>query len=364
MKTSSSHTGSRLNFLDCVRGVAAFAVLLEHVGGRASVFMEGFYHQYFSLGKFGVTAFFLTSGFVIPFSLERGQSLKRFWVSRVFRLYPLYWLSLGIVLTSFLLGVTDAVTPGFSTHFLRNSLVNITMLQGFVGVPNAEGLYYTLGMEMAFYFFASILFWKKLNEKSLQIAWIAATGLAAAGIIMPLVAHRRVPMAGLFYLLTLLIGTVIYRHFAGSVSGRALCALLGFVWLTTCMEIYCNYVVIKKADVGEQFTLWAVLLPWSVAYILFLAAYALRAREFPRGLAWLGAVSYSVYLLHPNVARLLPIGAHPVLYVGSVILITLVASELTYRLVERPFINLGRDIQVRLDREKAPHLSVASREAA
>ncbi len=363
MKTSS-HTGSRLNFLDCVRGIAASAVVLEHVGGRASVFMEGFYHQFFSLGKFGVTAFFLTSGFVIPFSLERGQSLKRFWSNRVFRLYPLYWLSLAIVLTTFVFGVTDAVTPGYATHFLRNSIINVTMLQGFVGVPNAEGLYYTLGMEMAFYFFASVLFWKKLNEKSLQIAWMAAIGLAVLGMVLPLGLHRRVPMAGLFYLLTLLIGTVVYRHFAGSVSGRALCGLLSFVWLTTCIEIYCNYVVIKKADVGEQFTLWAVLLPWSVAYIFFLSAYVLRTWQFPKALVWLGTVSYSIYLLHPNVARLLPLGAHPVLYVGAVLLITLLASELTYRFIERPFINLGRDIQVRLDREKAPRLSVASRETA
>ena len=42
------------------------------------------------LGKYGVLLFFLVSGYVIPMSLERHGSLRRFWIGRLFRIYPAY----------------------------------------------------------------------------------------------------------------------------------------------------------------------------------------------------------------------------------------------------------------------------------
>lgn len=337
----------RLSFLDSIRGIAALAVLLEHAGERISPHARDISHHFFSFGKFGVTAFFLTSGFVIPFTLERGDSLRRFWISRFFRLYPLYWLSLCLVLGSYLLGITSAVTPGFPAHFLRNSLINVTMFQQFLGIPNAEGLYYTLGMEMAFYIFVSVLFVRRFHHRSLQIAWTAAISLALLGTLVPLFLRRRIPMAGLFYFLCLLVGTAIYRNFANEVTARKLCALLAFVSLATIVEIYCNYVLIKKSDATERFTLWAVLLPWLTAYAVFLLAYLFRAKEFPRFFVWLGTISYSVYLLHPNVARIIPGSTHGTLSFFCVLAATLLLSTLTYRYIEQPFITLGRNFQRR-----------------
>src|SRR4051794_26399249 len=51
---------------------------------------------HFNAGLLGVALFFLVSGFVIPFSLDRG-SLSRFVIRRIFRLYPVYWLSLALL---------------------------------------------------------------------------------------------------------------------------------------------------------------------------------------------------------------------------------------------------------------------------
>src|SRR6266849_3780243 len=230
--TASPPTTGRLSFLDCVRGIAALSVLIEHAGDTLSPHFREFTHSTFSFGKFGVAAFFLTSGFVIPFSLERGNSLKRFWTSRFFRLYPLYWLSIGLAIGLYLCGVSDAVSPGFSEHLVRNALVNLTMFQEFVRVPDAEGLYYTLAMEMVFYIFFSFLFLRKLNRLSFPIAWLSCSALAVSGILVPLILHKRLPLAGLFYFLCLFVGTSIYRNFTGEASNRALAGLLSFVLLS------------------------------------------------------------------------------------------------------------------------------------
>ncbi len=178
------------------------------------------------------------------------------------------------------------------------------MLQQFVRVPHAEALYYTLCMELALYLFLSFLFLKKWNRFSLPIAWGASVILAITGVLVPLLAHRRIPMAALFYFLCFFLGTVVYRNFTGAVSDKSLRLLFSFVAVGTLADVYCNYVLVKKANPDELFTFWAVALPWSVAGAVFLLAYALRAHKFPQAFVWLGTISYSVYLFHPAVARI------------------------------------------------------------
>ncbi len=89
----------RFDFIDSARGIAALAVIAEHLYEARSPWFYTFSQTGFSLGAFGVTLFFLVSGFIIPVSIEKA-GLKRFWIARVFRLYPLYWLSLGLVAAS------------------------------------------------------------------------------------------------------------------------------------------------------------------------------------------------------------------------------------------------------------------------
>ncbi len=360
MKASAPSKG-RLNFLDCLRGLAALAVFLEHAGDTVWPHFREFTHNSFSLGKFGVAAFFLTSGFVIPFSLERGDSLKRFWTSRFFRLYPLYWLSMGLAIGLYLLGVSDVVSPGFSDHIVRNTLVNLTMLQEFVRVPDAEGIYYTLAMEMAFYIFFSLLFLRKWNRLSLPIAWVSCAALAISGVLVPLILHRRLPLAGLFYFLCLFVGTSIYRNFTGEAGNRAVAALVSCVLLAAAAEVYCNYVLVKKDDLTERFTFWAVFLPWSAAYTLLLGGYLLRSLKFPRALAWLGAISYSVYLLHPLCIRVIPSITNSGYSFLSMLALTLIISSITYRFVEQPGISFGKTI--RFDAPTFPETTIRRKEA-
>jgi peptidoglycan/LPS O-acetylase OafA/YrhL len=342
--TGDDRAQGRLSFLDFLRGIAALAVCFEHAGYGLWPHFRELTHTYFSFGKFGLTAFFLTSGFVIPYSLERGNSLGRFWVSRFFRLYPLYWFSIVVTVILLCSGVADVTGTGFPRHLARNVLINLTMFQEYVGAPNALDLYYTLAMEMAFYIGFSVLFLKKINRRSLFIAWLASIALATLATSVPLILGRRVPLAGLFYFVCLAMGTTIYRNFTGEASGRSVFALLCFVALSTPLEIYCNYVLIKKADPLEHYHLCAVLAPWSSAYVVFLASYLFRACRFPRILVGLGTVSYSVYLLHPPLLALVPIWPNPIYSLLAMLGLILGVSSFTYRFIERPGIAFGKRI--------------------
>src|SRR5262245_18274368 len=149
---------SRLLFLDALRGIAAMAVFISHAAERVSPILRDIVHTRFDLGHFGVTLFFLCSGFIIPFSLERQNSLPRFWISRTFRLFPLYWFTIGI---SVFLAYAMSERRSLSALLSANSSIilgNMTMLQLFMGIPHIRGEYWTLSFEMLFYIVMSMLF--------------------------------------------------------------------------------------------------------------------------------------------------------------------------------------------------------------
>ena len=145
----SVQADERLRHIDALRAVAALLVLWRHVadayvglgagvGGRWLMSIA----DSIDVGRIGVVAFFLISGYVIPFSIhpERSAPIGTFLIKRFFRIFPAYWLSipLGAFATCWLWGRPFGV---------REFLVNLTLLQDFFGVTPAEGLYWTLLVE-------------------------------------------------------------------------------------------------------------------------------------------------------------------------------------------------------------------------
>lgn len=117
--------GERFLLLDGLRGVAAFAVILDHVpGGWLGEMVPGRY--------LSVDFFFVLSGFVLAHAygrrLEAGWSPFAFMTARLIRLYPMYLMALAIGMGLAVLGALRgwigpgwgdiAVVAGFSVLFL------------------------------------------------------------------------------------------------------------------------------------------------------------------------------------------------------------------------------------------------------
>ena len=343
---------SRLGFLDGVRGIAALAVAVGHA---SEIFWPGFFRwsaDWFSPGRAGVCAFFLASGFVIPISLERAApgaprrvGLRDFAISRVCRLYPMYWASLAGVLLIAAMGF-DSMPADFEAELPGSALVNVTMAQELVGVPHALGLYYTLTIELVWYVACAALFalgWLHATER---LAWVALAGLGAVGIGGPLLLDRHTPFSTGFYLLTMLLGTALARHAAGVLPTRRLVALFAAAAFVAVAGGWANYIEVPAAiDPEGVLGISSALLPWGVAYTAVLVAYATRERgtSFPGWLTWLGLVSYSVYLLHPLVIDFtVELAGGPWVQLAATLVGTVVAAGLTQRLIERPGQALGR----------------------
>lgn len=143
--------------LDFMRFIAALAVVFYHYTSECLCVNSTCSPIIFSLdsvtkfGYLGVPLFFMISGFVI-FASATNRTYIEFAVSRFARLYPAYWVC--VTLTAATLLLTD---NRFHSISIGTYLCNLTMVQGFMGVPNVDGVYWTLLKELQFYLCIFIL---------------------------------------------------------------------------------------------------------------------------------------------------------------------------------------------------------------
>ena len=170
----------RLNELDLLRFLAAFAVVIFHYAfrgyarGDMSVMPYPMLADVAKYGYLGVELFFMISGFVILMTAS-SNDLKAFFISRVIRLCPAFWVCCTI---TFL--VTLAIgQPRFSAD-LYQYVINLTFLGDVIGVPPIDGVYWSLFVEIKFYFMIAILLAFKKIEKieTFLVLWLLISAAA------------------------------------------------------------------------------------------------------------------------------------------------------------------------------------------
>jgi peptidoglycan/LPS O-acetylase OafA/YrhL len=405
--------GRRLAWLDALRGLAALCVVYAHFGTRVLPQVHTAVYNVFDPGLYGVLVFFMISGYVVPASLERRGSVRTFWLGRLFRLFPLFAFAIAAVLLLHEFGL--ASVRGANNNIAASVFSHLFMLNELLGETNIIVVLWTLSYEMVFYVLLTALFTARLHQRS---GWFAATfaagavllggllptvwlsygslgltsvalagdvlimgGLAiavafhglpralgawlaaATGLILVAVNGRKGPYEGLAILALMFTGTMLYRAEQGQLS-RKRAALVS-------VGIFAAVIVagawhIPSATPQNQAALqqreW--VLSVALAGLTFAAGLALRNMPVPSILAWLGLVSYSVYLLHPLVLDVydsVPFapGYHQPTWLqaaaGAVFLAVLLACcSLTYYLVEAPMQRLGRRVAAKLDARFGP----------
>jgi len=148
---------NRLILLDLLRFFAAFAVVLYHYtfdGYMSSVVtMLNFQElgSIFQYGNLGVELFFMISGFVILLSTEN-KTISYFVISRITRLYPAFWVA--VTLTTLIITFYGGEVFDVTSY---QYLINLTMINEVFHVRNIDGVYWTLFVEIRFYFLIFLL---------------------------------------------------------------------------------------------------------------------------------------------------------------------------------------------------------------
>jgi peptidoglycan/LPS O-acetylase OafA/YrhL len=407
---------SRLAWLDGLRGFAALCVVFDHGSTLLLRPVRDFLYQWLNLGQFGVFVFFLVSGYIIPASLERKGSVRGFWTGRLFRLYPLYVVALVLAMVAYLTG--HGTIRGAEHHPLQAVLAWLLMLPNLLTGPNVPNVTWTLSYEMVFYLLLAALFSWNVHRRSGAYATAFAVGAVALGGILPMAAlttwagrtgHGTLalnatadalilvgiglavtsrsrlaktgaslaaltalvlvmvnqgspyPWEGCVILALMFTGTLIYRAEQEQTKNakRAVAAIIvvAVLALITVAGLWHG----AQRHEGHQWEIqWATSV--LLAGAMFGVGLAARHRPVPRWCAWLGLISYSVYLLHPlvfdayrSVPALHHTHAMPVQYLmfAGCVAVIIGLSALTYYFVEKPMQRLGRRVAGRDRRAEA-----------
>ncbi len=379
-KTCLSTTAQRYNALDGLRGVAALAVVLFHVRWTNHLTESNLIRHGFLM----VDLFFMLSGFVLAASyshrIRSGAEFYRFVRLRFFRIYPLHIVILALMVALEVAKVagrwSGLMIPVRQPFSLPNSFVDILLnvfLVHSLGTTDHlswNSPSWSISCEAAGYIvFALGAFIGALGTKAFQMI---AVPLAVAG----------------YALIITYEGTLNVTYDLGIV--RCLAGLLLGIWaynltrttrISSLEESTLNVAavcVIAWLGVTLSFAsgaLDAIVIPGFVVALLCLhqdRGYAAKALSC-RPIAFLGSISYSVYMTHYFIiivfgmlikrvaskssyaadnAGLLQLTMNPWLgdglLLGAIALIIWVASH-TYSRIEKPWREYGRSHLGRFD---------------
>jgi len=359
--------GSRLQFLDSLRGLAAAYVVIYHMLliPQPNLLSPRWAEKFAHSGGNGVVMFFIVSAFslyyTMPLRAKDPSPTLSFYLHRFFRIAPLFYVLIGLsLLRDWLL--FDA------KHAPWEVLASVLFVFNFLPAGQ-EGFVWagwTIGIEMVFYavfpivyfrvrdlgqavafFFASILLWMAIQ---LGLDYLVMPPGWKASILQ---------WNALKHFPTFALGVILYFAFLRSLdNGKDPAAIRsgGCALVFAGLFGYCAMLQgWLPAVFGDAYG-WAGVLCAILAFGLSLWPTRLFVN---RATAYLGKVSYSLYLLHPTVVYLLvPVyremyGATDSLslaFLASLALtmaIVLPLSSLSYRFIEKPGIQLGRRIAAR-----------------
>jgi len=290
----------RLAFADGIRGLAALWVVLfhasegQHLEHLKAALPAPLVRFVFDWGDLGVPAFFVLSGFVMMVTVERlhfdGATAARFAVRRMIRLGPPYYAAIALALAmlgleALLLG--RPMVPFGSIELLTHA----TYTQAIFGVPHVNFAFWTLCIEVQFYLvFASLLWWADrqagtvlgLDRRAAVLlgAWLVGLPWALGLITDPLYPGGFLP-----FWFSFMAGVLAFL--AWQRGGQ----LKPLFWVYVLMLLWAS-----ASGQQSSFACTAAL----VAGALVLAGATGQMRRWLKGrtFAFLGACSYSLYLLH------------------------------------------------------------------
>lgn len=302
-------TNERIIFANLLRGIGALSVLISHYVGifwlahpeistlmgvpeiksfpKLPIALSMLAEYCIVFGQFGVGAFFIVSGLVIPISLKN-VSRNDFLLRRSLRIYPVYIIGFCFVMFSlYSLSLYAGAAYKFSFGDILAHFGVIT--RGPLGVTRIDGISWTLEVEIYFYLIMCVLggFIFNFDAKRYVAAILLVAGVAA------------ITMKNQGYLLGVQIGSTLML-----ILGIAYYSLINqrislkeFWIVQTTIAFLIPAVWFLGAGQTKYTTHWVI--GYLIAMAVFYTCYAFRNKiKENRLLLHLSDISYPLYVVH------------------------------------------------------------------
>jgi peptidoglycan/LPS O-acetylase OafA/YrhL len=333
--------------LDFLRTFAVSSVLLQHLiptmaahaGFHNAAIIEFTSH----IGVAGVIAFFVHTSLVLMYSIERiSRSAKwvtmRFYVRRLFRIYPLSVFCITLALMFHVPNITygnaDIITA-------RVVLANLFLVQNFVTGISVLGPLWSLPYEVEMYLVLPTLYFLALKKRGVIYLCSLLAFFSCLGVLLFWFTGGHLNIAA--YIPCFLCGVLCY-----SLRDRIHPFIPSTFWPLFVLLLFSGFCLAKPNMRINQFWIgWIFCLLLGLGINTFHDSTNKKLNYVSYKIA---LYSYGMYLLHTPVLYLVFIvfGIKnlifgPVLYV----VVTMVASFITYHFLESPFIEFGRKLSSR-----------------
>lgn len=350
--------------LTSLRFFAAFAIVLHHSQG---VFIpEGFFNTIPLSG--GVGFFFVLSGFILSHAhskLTGRFELARFYVSRAARLWPAH----AVCTLLLLLLIPYQATLLESFKWIGVFISNIFLLHGIIPVPeyyfSFNSVSWSISTEMFFYaLFPIFLVWLQSRPNAKYLA-VVASGLFLSFILdysgipyytaesqQSLTSHGLIYISPVGRIQEFMLGIICHRLMIrmrnieiGFKYGSFIevCAVLSVVFLSPIVALWLRPYIGKSSPALFEFVKHTSL---ALLFAAVICCFYVERGVISKVLSWrplvlLGEISFSLYLIHQIVFRvvlernLLPEFDQIVrftVFTGA----SVVASYLIWRFIEKP----------------------------
>ena len=354
----------RVHALDSIRGLAAFIVVLNHCflmlpDAVARTWIVPVIKwtplRVIMVGRAAVIIFFVLSGLALGLSLIRARTdYASFLVRRICRIYPAYVVAILFAAALLVLAQPqpiEALTPWFNKNWADGAGAGVVsahlLMLNRPSDASLDSVVWSLAYEMRISMLFPLLLAAALRIGSWRFAAVSIAVMLAVELALRMLGIE----SGAYHNANLIEAVLTTAHYLPFFAAGLLMALhhealkSGFarlgktaslaLWLVAgaCITQYSDFI----GGVGAVLIIGLVL-----------ASPMIEAWLNTRLLAWLGKISYSLYLFHLPILLFathqfygeLPIVA----YMVPAVLVSLLVADLAYRSIEAPFIEIGRTL--------------------
>ena len=312
--------------IESMRGIAVIAVILYHFD--TNLVPSGF---------LGVDLFFIISGFVITKSLYKikakniSEYLLYFYSARFKRIFPA--LIVAVFFTLILLVLTDQINTislrtGAASLLGLSNLYLIKVQDDYFGVDQGFNVFnhtWSLGVEEQFYILLPVLlFLLKENRRALiytSLFLLAVSFILYVSLSEHIVFQYYSPITRLWQLMMGSVAYQLYKNNNTLINPKW--TILFFILVIVCFFIDRDYIAITVPTLS----IVSVLLIWGVCS----KEHSIISNKY---LIYIGGISYSLYLYHLPIIRLLNFPGHWSIIQFALLFLLAIASV---KLIEKPF---------------------------
>jgi len=320
--------------LDFLRTVAVLLVLISHI--PIIKFPVNYYHVQ-TFGLLGVFIFFVHTGYVLMFSLDRMKYKKnnflnyKFYIQRLFRIYP---LSIFVVLLVFLYKTINSPEVYFNIIIFFK---NIFLVQNID--ESSPSALWSLPYEVAMYIFFPLIFnfiKNKNSQKKIILLWLIFV------ILILILKYFDSPYFSSIkyvpFFLSGVIGFVYFKKIKREQKIRPIYLIL-YIFFSILLIPVLTYFGLKQNLLGAIFTFpLGLLIAFSKDINLFFLNKLFKI---------IAKYSYGIYLLHELIISIYFKHIHiesKLLTLLFLITIIFIGSIIIYHMIESPLIKYGKKI--------------------